>query len=320
MKTAYARVIGIDVASDKIDINDSLGKIKKSLPNTVAAIANQLVPKINPTQSTLVVCEATGGYEHLLVDAMHEAGIDVCVANPRQVRDFAKGHGFLEKSDSIDAQVIRRFGEDVELHLTPERSPQEKAHQALVRRRCQVLGLLSQEQNRLRLTTDAFASEMLKATILHLKTQLKSIDERLATLLAERAKSDPNVEILSSVPGVGVVTVSTLVAELPELGQLNRGQIAKLVGVAPIINQTGRTDKKRKPRGGRSQVRSVLYMATLVATRHNPLIKRFYKRLLSHGKAPKLALVAAMRKLLTILNDMVRNGTPWRSADLSLSK
>ena len=315
MKTVYARVIGIDVAADKIDVDDSHSIIKRTMPNTVVAITKHLVAKIQAKADTLVVCEATGGYEHLVVDAMHQAGIAVCVANPRQVRDFAKGHGYLEKSDSIDAWIIRRFGEDVELHLTPQRSAQDKQHQALVRRRCQVLDMLSQEQNRLNQTFDSDALAMIKKMISHLKTQLKELDQQLEKLLSERAKTDPNVNILQSVPGVGAVTTSTLIAELPELGQLNRGEIAKLVGVAPLINQTGKSDKKRKARGGRSQVRNVLYMAALVATRHNAVIKRFYLRLLARGKAKKLALIAAMRKLLTILNDMVRNGTVWRHTE-----
>lgn len=321
MKTVYARVIGIDVAADKIDVNDSHSKITHTMPNTVVAITRQLVAKIQSKADTLVVCEATGGYEHVVVDAMHQAGIAVCVANPRQVRDFAKGHGFLEKSDSIDALVIRRFGEDVELNLTPQRSAQEKQHQALVRRRCQVLDMLSQEQNRLKQTFDSDTLAMIKKMVSYLKTQLKELDRQLEKLLTARAQTDPSVNILLSVPGVGSVTTSTLIAELPELGQLNRGEIAKLVGVAPLINQTGKSDKKRKARGGRSQVRSVLYMAALVATRHNAEIKRFYLRLVARGKAKKLALVAAMRKLLTILNDMVRNGTAWRhTASLPATK
>ncbi len=317
MKTAYARVIGIDVAADKIDVNDSHSKITRTMPNTVAAITRQLVEKIDSKADTLVVCEATGGYEHVVVDAMHQAGIAVCVANPRQVRDFAKGHGFLEKSDSIDALIIRRFGEDVELHLTPQRSAQDKHHQALVRRRCQVLDMLSQEQNRLKQTFDSGAVAMIKNMISYLKTQQKEIEQQLAKLLSEHAKIDPKVDIIQSVPGVGAVTTSTLIAELPELGQLNRGEIAKLVGVAPMINQTGKSDKKRKARGGRSHVRNVLYMSALVATRHNAVIASFYQRLLARGKEKKLALVAAMRKLLTILNDMVRRGTAWRSTESS---
>ena len=274
--TVYSRVIGVDIASEKIDVNDSEGKLSGTIPNTVAAIQKQIVARIQSKHDTLVVCEATGSYEHVLVD--------------------------------------------VELNLTRQRSPQEKQHQALVRRRCQLLDLINQEQNRYGQTVDALMRKMIAATLLHLKKQQKEIDGQLEKLLAERGKVDPNVQILDSVPGVGVVTISTLLAELPELGQLNRTQIAKLVGVAPLINQTGMSDKKRKIRGGRSQVRNVLYMATLVATRRNALIKHFYQRLLARGKPKKLALVAAMRKLLTILNEMIRHQQSWRSTEPCLAK
>jgi len=320
MQGPYKRVIGVDIASEKVDVCDSELKINGTIPNTVSSIRKQLISKVRSPQETLIVCEATGGYEHVLVDAAHEAGIPVAVANPRQVRDFAKGHGFLEKSDSIDARMIRRFGEDVELHLAVPRSKEEKHHQALVRRRCQLMQLINQEENRLRQTNDSVACEMIESTISHLKKQLEETDQRLEKLLAELATHEPRIKIIESVPGVGTVTVSTLLAELPELGQLNRAEIAKLVGVAPMLNQTGKSDKKRPIRGGRSQVRKVLYMAALVATRCNPVIKSFYQRLLRRGKPKKLALVAAMRKLLTILNDMVRNQEPWRSANLTLSK
>lgn len=320
MKPTFLRVIGVDVASEKLDVNDSASKLATKVPNTCAAIAKQLVAKIKDKESTLVICEATGGYEDCLVDAMHEAGISVCVANPRQVRDFAKGHGFLEKTDKIDARMIRKFGEDVDIHLTPQRTAEERAHRALVRRRVQVLQLLSAEQNRAAQTTDAFAAEMISESVLQLKKQLKQLDERLEKLVTERGKTDPKVKILFSVPGIGAVNVSTLLAELPELGQLNREKIAKLVGVAPLAQQSGNSDKQRKSKGGRSQVRNVLYMATLVATRYNAVIKRFYERLLARGKLKKVALNAAMRKLLTMLNEMVRNGETWRKAELSPSK
>jgi transposase len=154
---------------------------------------------------------------------------------------------------------------------------------------------------------------MIEESISHLKKQLKRIDERLSQMLKQCSESDPKVAVLESVPGVGTITVSTLLCELPELGTLNRGQIAKLVGVAPIAKQSGKTDQKRKPRGGRAQVRSVLYMATLVATRYNEIIKCFYQRLLNRGKEKKVALIAAMRKLLTILNNMVRNNQTWEA-------
>ena len=320
MKSVYLRVIGVDVASEEIEVNDSAGQVPATVSNTVAAIAALFINKINNKSETLVVCEATGGYEHLLVDALHEAGIAVCVANPRQVRDFAKGHGYLEKSDVIDAFMIRRFGEDVELHLTPPRSAAEKAHQALVRRRCQILGALSGEKNRLAQTNDAFTRQLIEETLSQLKKQLRTIDERLAKALEERASTDPKVSLLQSVPGIGPVTISTLLAELPELGQLNRAQIAKLVGVAPLINQTGKSDRPRQARGGRSQVRCVLYMAALAATRYNEVIRTFYERLVARGKPKKIALIAAMRKLLTILNDLVRRGQPWRVNEVELAK
>jgi len=316
----FQRVIGVDISSEKIDIHDSQNKLSGEVLNTFAAVKNRLLSKLDPTEDVLVICEATGGYEYVLVDSLHDAGINVCVANPRQVRDFAKGHGFLEKTDKLDAAMICKFGQDVDVHLTSKRSPQERAFQALVRRRQQVLQSLAAEQNRVPQTHDASMVELIKESIEQLKTQLKTIDQRIAVALKEQAKTDPKVEILQSVPGVAVVTTATLIAELPELGSLNRGQIAKLVGVAPMANQSGKSDKKRGAKGGRSGVRKVLYMATLVATRCNPVIKLFYQRLLSRGKPKKVALVAAMRKLLTILNDMVRNQESWRKADLSLSK
>lgn len=318
--TAYKRTIGVDVASETIDIYDSAEKLSGSVLNNPRDIGRSLIARIRARAGTLIVCEGTGGYEHCLVDAAHEAGISVAIANPRQVRDFAKGHGFLEKSDKIDAKLICRFGQDVDLHLAPPRTETEKRHQALVRRRGQLLQLINQEGNRLAQTADTLSQAMIADTLSHLEKQLKEADAHLKKLLADRAKDDPNVDILSSVPGVGVVTVSTLLAELPELGKLSRTKIAKLVGVAPIIDQTGKSDKKRRTRGGRSQVRCVLYMATLVATRCNPVIAAFYGRLVARGKPKKVALIAAARKLLTILNDMVRNQQPWHVADLSLTK
>ena len=312
MQTRYARVIGVDIGSDKLDVNDSTARMASPAPNTVAAIQTQIVAQIEEKDKTLVVCEASGGFEHVLVDALHEAGIAVCIANPRQVRDFAKGHGYLEKNDRLDAWIIRRFGEDVELNLTPPRSPAEKALHALVLRRGQVLQTQSAEQNRLAQVTDSFTRTMIEESLAQLKKQVQLLTERIQATLRELAKTNPKIDILQSVPGVGLVTTATLVAELPELGQLNRGEVAKLVGVAPFVNQSSTSDKPRKVRGGRAQVRNVLYMAALVATCHNPVIKRFYQRLLAKGKSKKLALIAAERKLLTILNDMVRRGESWR--------
>lgn len=315
MNTGYARVIAVDVGSETLVVSDSRGQIKGSLNNTVADIERAIVRKVVPGESTLIVCEATGGYEHCLVDVVQAAGLPIAVVNPRQVRDFAKGHGWLEKSDAIDANMIRKFGEDVPVHVLPRRSEEEKQMQALVRRRGQLNHMLTQEQNRLAQTHDTVARELIRETLAYLKQQLKNVDFRLKKLLDERGTQDPNVAILASAPGIGQVTVATLLTELPELGALNRRQVGKLVGVAPIIQQSGKSDKRRKPRGGRVQVRNVLYMATLVATRCNPQIKAFYIRLVQRGKPKKLALIAAMRKFITILNHLVRSQQPWRVAE-----
>jgi len=307
------RVIGIDVAKDKLDVSDAAGKIKKEVKNSIKSIIRYVVKKIDQPDQTLVVCEATGGYERALVKALQESGVPVCVANPFQVRQFGKGMGVLEKTDPIDASLIRRFGEVVELRPTPPKSPEHEHHEALVRRREQLMNMINQEQNRRAQTVDKDVIKLIDQTLKLLKKQMKSIDSQIAAFLQEEAKTNNAVVVLQSVPGVGTVTTSTLICDLPELGKVNREEIAKLAGVAPIANQSGTRDRKRSIFGGRSHVRRVLYMATLVASRFNPVIRKFYKRLLEKGKLRKVALVACMRKLLTILNDMVRNNELWRA-------
>lgn len=307
------RVIGIDVAKDKIDVSDAKGKIKKEVKNSTASIVKQIVSKIDQPGETFVVCEATGGYERTLVKAIQDAGIAVCVANPFQVRQFGKGIGVLEKTDPIDAALLRQFGEVVDLQPTAPKSPEHEHHEALVRRREQLMLMINQEQNRCAQTYDQAVIRMIDKTLKLLKTQQKSIDSQIEAFLKKEAETNNAVAVIQSVPGVGTVTTSTLISDLPELGTLNRSEIAKLVGVAPIVNQSGTRDRKRSIFGGRSHVRRVLYMAALVATRYNPVIKKFYARLLANGKEKKVALVACMRKLLTILNCMVRNNEPWRT-------
>lgn len=310
----FTQVIGIDVASNKLDLFDVVSGKAQVLENTYEAVC-RFANGLSDPESTLVVCEATGNYEHYLVDALHEAKVNVCVANPRQVRDFAKGHGFLEKTDRIDARMIALFGQQVELNLTEPRSASEKKLISLVRRRSQLLQLLSQENNRLSQCFDKEMCKLLKKSIQFLQKQQKSVDSLVEAAIREFAKVNPKIDIIASVPGVGIVTTATLVCELPELGKLNRAQIAKLVGVAPMAKQSGKSDGKRLVRGGRSHVRKVLYMATLVGTQCNPVIRPYYLRLVKKGKPKKLALVACMRKLLTILNDMVRTQQMWRNQD-----
>lgn len=306
----FSRVIGVDVASKKLDVFNSATGKGQELKNSREAVMRFAKSLGNP-KDTLVVCEATGAYEHFLVDVMHELDFSVCIANPRQVRQFANGHGFLEKTDRIDAQILAKFGQQVEVNLATPRTEQEKRLIALVRRRIQVLQLIGQEENRAGQCYDKVALESLTKSIEFLRKQLKSLESMIAEALAEAAKTTPVIEILLSVPGVGTVTTATLYCELPELGKLNRYQIAKLVGVAPLARQSGKSDGKRPVRGGRSKARKVLYMAALVASQSNPLIKPYYQKMLKRGKEKKLALVACMRKLLVILNEMVHRQQKW---------
>ncbi len=316
---SYKRVIGIDICTVRLDIADSDSKIQKAVEYTVDAIKTKILKLIKEPSETLVVCEATGGLEYLLVDALHDAKIDVVVANPARVRDFAKGHGYFEKSDAIDAQMLQLYGTQVRVSLAKLRTLEDRKFIALTRRRGQVLQLISQESNRFRQCMDTRAKSLIKEMEKVLKTQLKTVNSEIKKCLESMAETDPNIEIILSVPGVGVVMTSTCIAELPELGNLSRSKIGKLVGVAPMIKQSGKSDGKRRARGGRGNVRKVLYMAALSATRTNPVIKAFYTRLLSQAKPKKLALVACMRKLLTILNDMVRNQTKWEEKKKSVA-
>lgn len=318
-KKNYARVIGVDIAAEKIDIHDTHGKLNGVVQNSCAAI-DKIAGKLKRSKSVLVICEATGGYENTLVESMHRARLNVAVVNPRQVREFAKGHGYFEKTDALDAAMIAKFGCDVEVHTMPPQSEEQRSFRALVRRRSQMLATIRAEKNRLAQTSDHNTKELVKETVSHCENQIKTLDSLIKDSLAEQAKDNPKIDVMQSVPGVATITTATLVAELPELGTLNRAKIAKLVGVAPMANQSGKADKQRVVKGGRSQVRSVLYMAAMVATRHNPEVKRFYNRLLSNGKPKKVALVACARKLLTILNDMVRNQEPWRTEEVVSTK
>ena len=220
----------------------------------------------------------------------------------------------MEKNDKIDTAMIRKFGEDVFVYPVKPPTPEQRFHRALHRRREQLNTMLGQERNRFSSCQIAAIKAMIQKSIDSIKTEIKSLNKQIAEILEERAKTDPRIERWNSVPGVGQVTVSAMVCEVPEIGELSRGGIAKLIGLAPLINQSGQSDKKRPVRGGRSSVRSTLYMAALSATEHNDLLKTFYKRLVGKGKPKKLALIAVARKLLTILNQMARpEGQVWEA-------
>jgi transposase len=311
MNTAEGTVVfvGVDVSKDTLDVYrpDTCEHVK--IQNTEVDI-NGLC-NILKKKKTLVAMEATGGYETLLVKCLAKHGIDAAVLNPRQVRDFAKGIGLDAKTDPIDAQVISKFASVVKPQAMAMASDHEQKHSALVTRRCQLLELINQENNRLKQSWDDDVKESIREVLENLKKQLKNIDLQLAKMLEMDTVNKRTIEILKSVKGIGPVTISTLVAELPELGKLNRGEVAKLVGVAPINRDSGKKSGKRFIGGGRGQVRRVLYMATLAAIRHNTTVKAFYQHLKAKGKESKVAIVACMRKLITILNLLIKTDQLW---------
>ena len=309
----FALFVGVDVSKRQLDIFLPDSRRRLQVDNSEESIVHNLVTELKgrKRKHTLVVLEATGGYESVLLKVLAREGIAAAVVNPRRVRDFAKGIGKDAKTDLIDAEVIAMYGRVVQPAPLAAKSSAEEKLAALVTRRSQLLELLNQEKNRLQQTGDTEIQDFIRQSLESLKKQLKEIDTRLAGCIKNDTAQARKVEILGSVKGVGAVTISTILAELPELGKLNREEIARLVGVAPLNHDSGAWQGKRFVSGGRSHVRRVLYMATLVATTCNARIKAYYQHLLSNGKAKKVALVACMRKLLTILNVLVKNDVLW---------
>jgi transposase len=272
----------------------------------------ELARVLSERKPARVVLEATGGYESLVVAALGVVAIPVAVVNPRQVRDFARGLGKRAKTDPIDAAVLAHFAEVVRPLLT------EEAQQltALVGRRTDLIGMLTAERNR-RGTAQAIVRPHLEAHIRWLQDELETVTRELTDLMHQSPLWRDKEDLLRSVPGVGPIVTATLIAELPELGQLDGKQIAALVGVAPFNRDSGRWRGKRTIIGGRSDVRRVLYMATAVAIQHNPAVRGFYERLVAAGKPKKVALTASMRKLLLILNAMIRHHTTFRTTEVT---
>jgi|SRR6185436_15303294 len=308
---SFALFVGVDVSKANLDIHFSDSRMSLKIDNSEAAIVKSLIKVLRKRKRVLVVAEATGGYESTLARALQERQIAVAVVNPRQVRDFAKGIGRDVKTDPIDAEVLARFGEVVHPAPTAAKSEAEERLEALVTRRGQLVDLIGQEKNRLRQCRDRDIQKLIGKSLESLQNQLKEIDSLLKHCIENDEVNARKIEILDSAKGIGAVAVGTFVAELPELGKLNNKEIAKLVGVAPINDDSGRRTGKRLTFGGRSQVRRILYMATLVATRHNPRIKRLYQHLLAKGKLKKVAIVACMRKFLTILNTLIKDDVLW---------
>lgn len=304
--------VGIDVAQAHLDVGLRPGEAPWRVPYTEAGVA-EVLDRLRPHRVALIVLEATGGLETALVAALAAAGLPVAVVNPRQVRDFARATGRLAKTDALDADVLAHFAEAVRPQARPLPDDATQALAALVTRRRQLQEMLVAEQNRLRLAP-APVQRGLQAHIAWLQRQVKDLDRDLTQAIRQSPAWRAQDDLLRSVPGVGPVLASTLVAELPELGRLTRRQIAALVGVAPLNCDSGQRRGPRRCWGGRAPVRATLYMATLAATQWNPVLRAFYQRLLAAGKLKKVALTACMRKLLTILNAMVKAGTRWQLA------
>lgn len=305
-------VVGIDVSKDRLDIGVVPTSEKWSIPNEVDGLA-ELACKLSDLSPKLVVMEATGGLERPVRAVLEQAGLPCAVVNPRQVRDFAKSMGILAKTDSLDALVLARFGEKVEPEVRPGKDKETQELQAIVTRRRQLIGILTAEKNRLGQETSANMRTNIRDHMSWIKNCLKDLDKDMRTRIKDMPGWREKEKIIQSVPGVGPVTLCTLLALFPELGKLTRRQIAALAGLAPFNRDSGKFRGQRHIWGGRASVRSALYMATLSAISWNPVIKTFYNRLIEAGKKKKVAITACMRKLLIILNSMVRSGSMWQA-------
>jgi transposase len=309
--TQIKQWVGIDVCKRRLDVNLRPQSIDIGFTNDPSGIES-LIQKLQLYEIGLIVLESTGGLERNAVAELRRAGFAVVVVNPKRVRDFAKATGRLAKTDRIDAQVLAHFADAIRPQVREMASEDAQVLQDLVSRRQQLVEMLSSERNRLSSVRRPKGREDIEAHIEWLSERIKGLDKQIRTQLNASEQWQAQVELIQTVPGVGKVTSSTLIALLPELGKLTRQEIASLVGVAPINFDSGQTKGKRRIAGGRASVRAALYMATLVATRHNPLIRVFYDRLVQAGKCKKVALVACMRKLLVILNAMLKSLKPWQ--------
>jgi transposase len=306
-----AVVVGIDVSKARLDVACSDGADAWSVENTAAGVS-ALVPRLQALRPALVVLEATGGYERAAVASLAAVGLPVVVANPRQIRAFARAVGQLAKTDRLDAAMLARFGVQVRPVPRPLPDAQVQGLDALLTRRRQLLDMLTAEKNRVAAAPPS-VRRGIQQHIRWLERQLADVDRELGALIEASPLWRAHDDLLQSVPGVGPVLSRTLLGELPELGRLTHKQIAALVGVAPMARDSGTWRGRRGVTGGRAPVRTALYMAAVTAAHHNPVIRVFYRRLRAAGKPAKVALTACMRKLLTILNAMMRAGTHWHA-------
>jgi transposase len=305
--------VGIDVSKDRLDVH-----VRPS--GQTSAVARdgkgleRLTNELRDLTPALIVLEATGGFEITVAAALASAGLPLAVVNPRQIRDFARATGRLAKTDSLDAQIIALFAERIRPDPRPIADADGQALAELMARRRQVVEMIGMETNRFRQARNPRVQRTIEATLKTLEAQLAELDRDINDSVRGSPIWRAADDLLTSVPGVGDVTSRTLIADLPELGQLDRRRIAALVGVAPVNRDSGQMRGRRTIAGGRTDVRSALYMATLSATRWNPVISQHYKSLVERGRPKKVAVVACMRRLLGILNAIIRTRTPWQNA------
>jgi transposase len=310
--------IGVDVSKQLLEVAAYESDYQFRCANKASAFA-ELIAELIALRPALIVLEATGGLEIPVTAALHAAGLPVVVLNPRQVRDFAKATGQLAKTDRLDARLLAHFAAAIKPPQRPIKSKDELELDALVGRRGQLIEMLTAEKNRRGSAATDTVRDEIKEHIDWLNERIAELDAQLKALLKTSSLWQGKDDILQSVPGIGPVVSFSMIADLPELGTLNRQQISKLVGVAPLNNDSGQQSGIRHIYGGRARVRCMLYMAALSATRYNPVIKEFYQRLMAKNKLFKVAITACMRKLLAIINVMVRDNTLWKTTDEPVS-
>ena len=305
-------ITGIDVSKACLDCYALPPERAWRVEYTGAALS-QLVRELSGLQPARIIVEATGGLETRLAAELGAAGLPVVVVNPRQAREFARAAGRLAKTGRLDAEILAQFGAALRPPVRPLPDAAQRELQALVSRRRQLVAMQTQERNRQRQAPPEAVAAQIEDRLELLGRQVAQLDRDIAALLQDHALWQTQAQLLRSIPGVGPVLVSTLIAQLPELGIAGPRAIAALAGVAPYNRDSGQWRGKRSVRGGRRQLRAALYMATLAATRHNPPLRACYERLLAAGKAKKVALTACMRKLITICNAIIKSNTPWQN-------
>jgi len=315
MTTTLQEYVGIDISKDKFDVAMLGQKLVKQVANTKRGIA-KFTKQMYELDPKLIVVEATGGYEEALVLGLFEAGLPVALVSPQRVRQYAKARGLLAKTDKLDAQNLAEYGKNIQPRLFVAKSEEGRRLSALVGRRKQLGDMHKAEKNRLR-TVHVELKSSLQTVLACLEAEVERLDEEMRKFMEAHADFKAQEKLLRSAKSIGPVTAATLLADLPELGKLDRKQIAALVGVAPMNHDSGKKRGYRKTKGGRSEVRSVLYMSALSGIRYNPVIKAQYEQLVKRGKEKKVAITACMRKMLTILNAMMRDQQPFHLIPVS---